>query len=151
MKIVKPYGEKMKVTSDPVGKSRTKQSMKDECNINFILAKFQKTGVIEHRKTYEGNYGEFAAIDFHEAMNIVAEAEEMFLTIPAEIRKKFNNDPGEFLKFATNGENIVELRKLGLAQLIENPPAGVNQYGEPIPQEPGEPDDGVVRPDPAGP
>ena len=37
------------------------------------------------------------------------------MNIPSEIREKFKNDAGEFFKFASNSENIDELRKMGLA------------------------------------
>lgn len=119
MEFVTAYGPKLKVALDGFEKTLTKQSMKEECNINFILQKFQKTGVIEHEKQFRGDYAEFDAIDYHEALNAVRAAEEMFETVPSSIRKRFNNDPGEFLAFTTNAENQEEIYNLGLA---ERPP-----------------------------
>lgn len=111
------YGPKIKqqlVCNDP---SRAKQSMKDECDINFIMAKYQKTGLVNHLSRFQGEYGDFPdlTLDFQEAMQALADASEMFETIPASIRKRFNNDPGEFLSFATDPQNQSELQRLGLA------------------------------------
>jgi len=111
------YGEKPKVSFQaPEGeRSRTKQSMKQECDINFIIRQYRKTGLVNHVKQYQGMYGDFDAVDLHEAMNIIADAQEMFATVPAAIRKEFNNDPAEFVSFVTNPENLPRLRELGLA------------------------------------
>ena len=94
----------------------TKQSHKKECDINFILQQFQKTGTIAHQKTYQGSYGDFADIDFHEAMNQVARATEMFETVPAHIRAEFGNDPGAFLAFVQDDKNESRLIDMGLAR-----------------------------------
>lgn len=96
--------------------SRTKQANKDECDINSIMRRFEKDGVVDHVNKVQGRYGDYSEIpgDYHAACNLVIEAQEMFLTIPAEIRAKFKNDPGEFLDFALDEENRDELKKLGL-------------------------------------
>ena len=99
----------------------TKQSHKKECDINFILQQFQKTGTIAHQKTYQGSYGEFADIDFHEAMNQVARANEMFETVPAHIRAEFGNDPAAFLNFVQDDKNEAKLIEMGLARARPEP------------------------------
>lgn len=96
-------------------RSRTKQSHKQECDINSIVRQFENTGMIEHRREYEGSYAEFEEFDFHEAMNIVAAATEMFETVPAKIRKRFSNDPAEFLDFVQKPENREQMYEMGLA------------------------------------
>lgn len=117
------YGEKLKVSIGDFEKTRTKQSMQAECDVNNIIKKFQVTGMLEHRNKYEGEYGEFEAIDFHEAMNIVAAAKEMFSSVPSDVRKRFNNDPGEFINFAADKANQEEIYKLGLAERPPQEPA----------------------------
>lgn len=99
------------------GVSLTHQSMKGECDINHIMAKFEKTGILEHRNTFEGQYGDFTnlPLSYHESMNAVLAAEEMFLTIPSRIRKRFGNDPGLFLEFVANPDNSKEIVEMGLA------------------------------------
>lgn len=97
------------------GRSRTKQSFKEECDINRIMRKFEKTGMIEHANRFEGQYGNFiGAPMFHEAQTMIAQAQEMFMTVPAKVRERFGNDPGAFLAFVQDENNKDEMRKLGL-------------------------------------
>lgn len=103
-----------------VGVSRTKQSFKKDCDINFILAQFIKGRQVDHLAKYGGKYGVVDAVDFHQAMNIVATAQEMFSDLPSDVRMRFSNDPGAFFNFARNPENLDEMRKMKLA-----PPAAV--------------------------
>ena len=49
-------------------------------------------------------------------MNQVAEAFEMFQSIPARIRALFDNSPQKFLEFAQNPKNADKMVELGLAQ-----------------------------------
>lgn len=130
MEIISAYQRpKLKVQLICEDPSRAKQSMKEETDINFIIRRFQKTGVIEHAKQFAGTYEDFMDIDFHQAMNVVAEAESMFLTVPSSIRKRFNNDPGEFLAFATDPKNLTEMREIGLAPAapdVTQPPVPVS-------------------------
>lgn len=114
------------------GDSRAKQSFRDECDINLIMRKFQKTGVIEHVKQHGAKYGNFLAApaSYHEAANLVKQAEQMFLTIPAKVRKAFGNDPGELLacvEAARNGDadQFDRLAKLGLLKTVTAPQAPV--------------------------
>lgn len=99
------------------GKSRTHQSMSPECDINSIMKKYERTGILEHRNTFEGQYGDFtdAPSDYHESMNSVIAANEMFDTLPAKVRRRFHNDPGAFIDFVGNPDNQDEMIKLGLA------------------------------------
>jgi len=94
---------------------RAKQSMRDECDINRIMAKYQKSGVIAHVAKYAGRYGEATAMDFRECLDVVRRAEDMFADLPAKARRRFGNDPAEFLTFVSDPANIEEMRKLGLA------------------------------------
>ncbi len=97
-------------------KSLTKQSFKDECDINKILEKFEKTGAITHYSKHAPQYGDTSKPQLHEAMTIVADAESMFEELPSAVRKKFKNDPGQFLEFVQNPKNLEEMRELGLAK-----------------------------------
>lgn len=92
-----------------------KQSFKDECDINLILKKFQKSGAISHYASNSMSYGDATQIQLQDALNVVANAETMFEELPSSIRKKFNNDPGQFLAFVQDEKNLEEMRELGLA------------------------------------
>ena len=119
------YGPKgLRPTVECKEPSLARESMAQECDINFIIDRYQRTGVIEHRREYKGQYGAFDGIvDFHAAMNIVTEAQSMFETLPARIRADFGNDPGAFVAFATDPENNAKMAEYGLAERIEEPQA----------------------------
>lgn len=123
MKLRKAYDFSGRVpfATDPV--SLTHQSMAPECDINRVMERWQKTGVLEHRNTFEGQYGDFTDTpsDYHASMNAVVRAEEMFSSLPSSIRKRFANDPGNFLDFVGDPENHSELIKMGLANAVDKP------------------------------
>ena len=48
-------------------------------------------------------------------MNVIRAAEEAFNAMPAEVRDRFQNDPGRFLEFANDASNYEEALKMGLA------------------------------------
>lgn len=101
--------------------SRTKQSMKAECDINNIMRKYQRTGAIAHVRQFGGQYGDVSPVDFHEAMNTVLEAEKMFLALPATLRRRFDNDPAEFLRFVQDPATVEEQIELGLREAPKRP------------------------------
>lgn len=113
--FITAYGPKLKVTLDCLpGFGRTKQSFKDDTNINNILARYARTGVLEFANRHEPRYGDVIGADFHAAMNIVANANSMFADLPAKLRNRFDNDPGQFLDFVQDPENTAEAERLGL-------------------------------------
>lgn len=100
----------------PVGEaSRTQQSHRETCDINTIMARYQKGQLIEHVNKRQGRYDDFLDFpDFHTALTKIGEAHEMFLEVPAKLREMFDNDPGKFLAFVTNPENEDKMREIGL-------------------------------------
>lgn len=115
MEIRKPYTREA-VQIDAGGESRTKQSFKKECDINVIMAKYQKTGAITHFNKHQQNYGMADGQTFQDAMNLVCEAQEMFNDLPSSIRSRFGNDPAAFLDFVQNDENADEMARMGLIE-----------------------------------
>ena len=94
--------------------SLTKTSFQEECNINSIMKRFQKTGAITHYAKHAPSYGECTSIDLLDAQLIIANANTMFEELPSSIRKKFDNDPALFLDFVQDEKNQEEMVKLGL-------------------------------------
>jgi len=41
------------------------------------------------------------------------------MTIPSDIRKKFDNDPGKFYEFVSNPDNKEELKQMGFIETPE--------------------------------
>lgn len=141
MEIRSAFSPRERVQFSCKGPSLTKQSMAKECNVNFIVAKYQRTGVFDHVAAFGGRYGDFTATDFHEAMNIVAEASSMFEALPSTLRNRFENSPAKFLEFVQDEANIEEMYELGLA---ERPAAPVD-----VALPPGEAPAAVVSEEPA--
>jgi phage internal scaffolding protein len=112
-------GKRVRVTKfiDPV--TLTKQSFKDRCDINQIVGRFQKTGLVDHVARFNGDYADLVDVpDYHDAMNKIIAANECFISLPSSLRKRFNNDPGEFLDFVGNPDNRDEMVELGLCEPI---------------------------------
>lgn len=88
------------------------------------MAKYQKTGVIDHVNTHSANYGFATSEDLHESLNMIQIANDMFDDLPSKARTKFNNDPGTFLDFVQDPKNKSELYNLGLSDypIIEDTP-----------------------------
>tara|TARA_R110002072_G_scaffold196017_3_gene353391 strand:+ start:5613 stop:6050 length:438 start_codon:yes stop_codon:yes gene_type:complete len=109
------YADKIRIQTINNEPSMTKQALKDNADINKIIKRYNKTGVLQNMKEFEGQYGDFDSKDFHDAMNVVAEANTLFEQVPSEIRAQFKNDPGDFIDFATNEENHDQMAEWGLA------------------------------------
>lgn len=105
--------------------SLAQQHAKEECDINTIVRRFGLTGELPNNVRMP-EYGDFtAATDYHTAMNAVIAANESFMTLPADVRARFNNDPGAFVDFCSDDKNRAEAEKLGLvpARQAETNPA----------------------------
>jgi phage internal scaffolding protein len=102
---------------ETVGESLTQQHLKDETDIRNIINRYDRTGLISHVARGVAQYGDYSEInEYREALDLVNNANEAFMQIPAEIREKFNNDAGDFFEFATDPNNIEEMREMGLAE-----------------------------------
>lgn len=103
------------------GNGRTKQAHKAECDINNIMARFQRTGVLDFQHKNEPRYGDVTGIDFQSCQLVVARANSMFADLPARLRDRFENDPAKFLSFVQNERNRPEAEQLGLLKAQETP------------------------------
>lgn len=112
------------------------QQYKDECDINTIMKRFGVTGELQGGNNFSVNVGDFTdVVDFHTAMGAVREATESFMQLPSSLRKRFNHDPGELLKFVADNSNYAEAQRLGLipppAPVVKAPPLEVRVVAEP--------------------
>ena len=106
------------------------QSAEEESNINTIVRRFGLTGELPNNLRMPQS-GDFTGLpDFHAAMNLVRQAQEEFIRVPAEIRARFNNDPARFMAFVEDGANYDEALKLGLVNARPVvPPSGTPEGG----------------------
>lgn len=81
---------------------RTKQSYKEQCDINKILKKAQVKGGLAHVQKYpEPTYGEFnQEFDLLTAREQISKANQIFGELPAEVRREFDNDALKFVQYA---------------------------------------------------
>lgn len=96
--------------------SMTKQSFKDECDINKIMEKYKRTGQVPlNIQQKQGQFLDVSSLpDYQNSLNIVIEAENMFNQLPSKVRARFKHDPSEMLNFVKNIENKDEAIALGL-------------------------------------
>lgn len=95
--------------------SRTVQAAASECDINEIVRKNERTGLLPVMSSTP-IYGDVTdAPTFQEALHIVQEASAAFAALSAPIRARFDNDPVKYLAFCDDPKNLEELRSMGLA------------------------------------
>lgn len=124
-------------THPKCGKSVTEQHHAKTCNINYIVGKYQKTGLVDHINKHEGSYGDVSNADFETAMSLVTEQTTVFNELPSSVRKHYKNDVQTYLEALGTEEGQNEHRAL-LNPVVEQ---------ETAPEEPQEPEK-VPEPEP---
>lgn len=108
------------VNSEP---TMTVQSERDACDVNLIVAKYAKTGLMTNIRTDKPMYGDFSSsVDYHESVFRLQQAEDAFMDLPANIRKRFDNDPGKLIDFLQDVNNREEAVSLGLVDAAPQAP-----------------------------
>jgi len=81
------------------GPGRTKQSEMDACDVNKIVARFQRTGMVTHLAKGVPQFGDFSEVgDYRTALEHARSAEKYFMSLPAKVRARFDNDPLRYLE-----------------------------------------------------
>lgn len=127
---------RIRIVTPIIGESMTKQSFAEECDVNNILRSYAKNGIMPHVNSKPASYLDVSDFnpDYLSTMNLFLETEEAFSQLPALLRKRFQNDPIQFLQFASDPSNSDEMVKLGLAtQKPGAPVAGNPAAGAPDP------------------
>lgn len=133
------------VTAKIEGPSMTREEFAEECDINTIMERYdsQKGWPLPPRDQ-EPIYYDFVGMpDLQSALHSLNEASEAFMTLPAKVRKEFDNDPVRFVEFASSRDNLEQLREWGLAEpeKVPEPPVRVEVTNAPsvAPKAPAEP------------
>lgn len=105
--------------------SRTQQSFAEECDINTICRRFGVTGMLPQNVAPVLDSAFHEIFDYQSALNVMRQADESFMTMPAHVRARFHNDAGEFVDFVSDEDNRYEAIKLGLVMPppVDAPPA----------------------------
>lgn len=113
------------------GEGLTKQAFKEQVNINSIMAKYRKTGMVEHLNSKAPFYGDVSDIkSYEESLQVVMKAQALFAGLSAQIRERFANDPNRMIEFLSKEENLEEAVKLGL---VVKRPVTPKASDEPVP------------------
>ncbi|AXL14811.1 internal scaffolding protein [Microviridae sp.] len=99
--------------SDAYEDGRTKQSFKEETDINRLLARAQKGESLSHLAKYGATYGDFTEIDdLLTAANRLKKAETIFHELPSEVRREFGQSAAAFFNYVNDPENVERLPDL---------------------------------------
>lgn len=102
------------------GPSLTRQDMSEECDINNIMARYEATGYLPSVVGRQPYYADFTALPttLSDAMDLMRDAEEAFMSLPARVRREFDNDAALFADFAADPEHRDFLVEHGLAEKV---------------------------------
>lgn len=94
----------------------------DDANINTILDKYNRTGELPYGRRPEGQFMDLSELpDYREALEVITTANQAFATLPAELRKKLDNDPAKLQDFMSDPANADYLLEKGLFAAIRRP------------------------------
>lgn len=90
------------------------QSEAEEADINTIVKRFG-LGVPLPSGVVMPQYGDFTGVtDYQSALNLINQANDGFMSFPADIRARFENNPANMISFLENDANRDEAVKLGI-------------------------------------
>lgn len=114
---------------------RTKQSFKDECDMNRIVSRIDKTGFVPleasdslRRQIYAD--ASLAPASLEDAYAVVARADAAFSSLPARLRERFGG-PAGLLSFIEDPNNLTEAIDLGLVGKTQPTPISAPNPGAP--------------------
>jgi len=110
------------------GPSMTVQSFQAETDINVIMARYEKTGLVPDALAPDRRelvFGDFSGpLDFQSCQERVVAAELEFGRLPARVRERFGNRVGPLLAFLEDPQNLKEAQDLGLVPVVAPGPVG---------------------------
>lgn len=98
------------------------QSQLEDADINTIVKRFGLTGELPANKRVPLDPDTFYDnVEYRDCLDVVAKANASFMSLPAGVRARFDNDPALFCDFAEVPENYDTLVEWGLAEKRELP------------------------------
>jgi len=98
---------------------RTRQQDKDSCDINLIMARYQKSGLLPQGRAVPVYMDISEVEDLRTTLDRVREAETYFRSLPAEWRQRFNHSVDEFMAAPTSDAGRSQLKALEAQQARE--------------------------------
>lgn len=102
-------------------KSLTNQADLENSDINKIMARYEKTGLIMGTERTP-KYGDFSEVrSYHETLSALRRVDAAFAALSANVRSRFENDPQKLITFLEDRNNDEEAIKLGLRESVVKP------------------------------
>lgn len=96
--------------------SLTHQEFKEESDINTIIDRFGiGENPIEAQKWVTDLDIANAPSTYMDVMNELNAARDQFMSLPSKLRARFDHDPGQFVAFVSDENNLAEMVSMGLA------------------------------------
>lgn len=120
-----------RVKLECVGATKTRASQQKETEINNIISKYDRTGILTHVTRTIPRFDDVSNItDYKSALDQVLEAQKKFSELPADLRSEFGNDPGKLIEFLSDSKNLEKAAKLGLVSQADTNMDGVVDAAE---------------------
>lgn len=104
-------------------KSLAQQSFAEEVDVNNIVARALKTGILGDPMAIAARqavFGDFSGVgSYQDSLNRVIAAQKAFESLPANVRARFDHDPGKLIAFLADVKNLEEARELGLVEPLK--------------------------------
>nr|WAE43568.1 MAG: internal scaffolding protein [Microviridae sp.] len=111
--------------------SKTQQHFAEEVDINKIMERYNKTGVVDVPEL-KGMFADVSdEVEYYAYKNAMIHAEEEFMKLPAALRRRFDDDPADLLMFLDDENNRKEAIELGLIAADPAPASDIKPVVEP--------------------
>lgn len=106
-----------------VGPSMTRQEFAEDADVNNIVKRYDAHMADPTRSIREPIYYDFTVMPetLMDAMTVLQDGEKAFMTLPASVRKEFDNNPAAFVDYASDPGNVDQMREWGLAKPLPEP------------------------------
>lgn len=96
--------------------SLTQTQFVEDCDINVLARRFGLTDSPMPVGAFDpSHYGDFSDVpDLRTALDLVNDAKNKFMALPAKLRERFHNQPGRLWDFVNDPQNAEEAVRLGL-------------------------------------
>lgn len=103
-------------SEQPEGKeeARTVQHYKDDADINVIIKRFGAGA--KATPAPAGFYTVDREMDYQRSLEHIDAGRAAFMTVPAELRARFDNNPGRFIEYMRDEKNHEEARRFGILE-----------------------------------
>lgn len=100
-----------------LGPSMTRQEFAAECDINTIMRQYEMALAQPAASVTPPMYVDFTSMphDLMGAMQVMQDAEDAFMRLPASVRREFDNSAIAFVNYASDPANIEQMRAWELA------------------------------------